>query len=71
MMIGTKTRRGRKKMEKKKFFREKGGEAHVVKEWDSDETSSDSNDEDNATVAINKGIIFWEHLEGCIGDPVK
>jgi hypothetical protein len=52
MMIGTKTRRGRKKMEKK------GGEAHVVKEWDSDETSSDSNDEDNATVAINKGIIF-------------
>jgi alanyl-tRNA synthetase len=47
-------------MEKKKFFHnKKGGEAHVSKEWDSDESSSsDFDDEDIATLAINKGILF-------------
>jgi hypothetical protein len=27
-------------------------------EWDSDETSTDSSDEDAANIAINKGLLF-------------
>jgi hypothetical protein len=34
---------GKKKMEKKKYYhKKKGGEAHMGKEWDSDESSTDS-----------------------------
>jgi hypothetical protein len=46
-------------MEKKKLFhKKKGGEAHVCKEWDFEESSSDSPEEDIAIVVINKGILF-------------
>jgi hypothetical protein len=39
-------KKGKKKMEKKKFFHKKmGGEAHINKEWDSHESSSDDDDE--------------------------
>jgi hypothetical protein len=46
-------------MEKKKYYnKKKGGEAHMGREWDSDESSTDSSDEDTANIAINKGLLF-------------
>jgi hypothetical protein len=46
-------------MEKKKYYKKKGGEAHMGREWDSDESSTDSSsDEDAANIAINKGLLF-------------
>jgi 3D (Asp-Asp-Asp) domain-containing protein len=48
---------GRK--EKKKYYKKKGGDAHVCREWDSDESSTDSSsDEDAVNIAINKGLLF-------------
>jgi hypothetical protein len=48
----------RKKKEKKKYYKKKGGDAHVCREWDSDESSTDSSDEDAANIAVNKGLLF-------------
>jgi hypothetical protein len=51
-------KRGKKK-EKKRYYKKKGGDAHVCREWDSDESSTDSSsDEDAANVAVNKGLVF-------------
>jgi hypothetical protein len=51
-------KRGRRK-EKKKYYKKKGGDAHVCREWDSDESSTDSfDDEDAANIAVNKGLLF-------------
>jgi hypothetical protein len=48
-----------KRREKKKYYKKKGGDAHVCREWDSDESSTDSSsDEDAANIAINKGLLF-------------
>jgi hypothetical protein len=47
-----------KKKEKKRYYKRKGGDAHVCREWDSDESSTDSSDEDDANIAVNKGILF-------------
>jgi hypothetical protein len=48
-----------KKKENKRYYRKKGGDAHVCREWDSDESSTDfSSDEDAANIAINKGLLF-------------
>jgi hypothetical protein len=47
-----------KRKEKKKYYKKKGGDAHVCREWDSDESSIDSFDEDAANVAVNKGLLF-------------
>jgi len=48
---------GRK--EKKRYYKKKGGDAHVCREWDSDESSSDSSsDEDAANIAVTKGLLF-------------
>jgi hypothetical protein len=47
-----------KKKEKKRYYK-KGGNAHICREWDSDESSTDSSsDEDAANIAINKGLFF-------------
>jgi hypothetical protein len=52
-------KKGKKKMEKKKYYKKKGGEAHMGREWDSDESSTDSSsDEDAANIAVNKGLLF-------------
>jgi hypothetical protein len=57
--IGTKTRKGKMKMEKQRYYKKKGGEAHMGREWDSDKSSTDSSDdEDAANIAINKGLLF-------------
>jgi hypothetical protein len=37
-------KRGKKK-EKKRYYKKKGGDAHVCREWDSDESSTDSSDD--------------------------
>jgi hypothetical protein len=37
----------------------KGGDAHVCREWDSDESSTDSSDDEDATnTAVTKGLLF-------------
>jgi hypothetical protein len=51
-------KRGKKK-EKKRYYKKKGGDAHVCREWDSDENSTDSSsDEDAANIAVNKELLF-------------
>jgi hypothetical protein len=48
-----------KKKEKKRYYKKKGGNAHICREWDSDESSTDfSYDEDAANIAVNKGLLF-------------
>jgi hypothetical protein len=47
-----------KRKEKKKYYKKKGGDAHVCREWDSDESTTDSSDEDAANIAVNKGLLF-------------
>jgi hypothetical protein len=48
-----------KKKEKKRYYKKKGGDAHVCREWDSDESSTDpSSDKDAANIAVNKGLLF-------------
>jgi hypothetical protein len=51
-------KKGRKK-EKKSYYKKKGSDAHVCREWDSNESSTDSSsDEDDANIAVNKGLLF-------------
>jgi hypothetical protein len=48
-----------KKKENKKYYKRKGGDAHVCREWDSDESTTDSSsDEDAANIAVTKGLLF-------------
>jgi hypothetical protein len=48
-----------KRREKKRYHKKKGGDAHVCREWDSDESSTDSSDdEDAANIAVTKGLFF-------------
>jgi hypothetical protein len=48
-----------KKKEKKRYYKNKGGDAHVCRGWDSDESSTDSSsDEDATNIAVNKGLLF-------------
>jgi hypothetical protein len=42
--------KGKKKMEKKRYYKKKGGEAHMGREWDSDE--------DTANIAVKKGLLI-------------
>jgi hypothetical protein len=43
-----------KRKEKKRYYKKKGGDAHVCREWDSDESSTDSSsDEDAANITVN------------------
>jgi hypothetical protein len=56
---GTTTRKARRKWRRKRYYKKKGGEARIGREWDSDESSTDSSsDEDAANIAINKGLLF-------------
>jgi hypothetical protein len=51
-------KRGKKK-KKKRYYKKKGGDAHIYREWDSDESSTDSSsDEDTANITVNKGLLF-------------
>jgi hypothetical protein len=47
------------KKEKKRYYKKKGGDAHVCREWNSDESSTDSSsNEDAANIAVKKGPLF-------------
>jgi hypothetical protein len=51
-------KRGKKK-EKKRYYKKKGGDAHVCREWDSNESSTESSsDEDAANITVNMGLLF-------------
>jgi hypothetical protein len=48
-----------KRREKKRYYKKKGSDAHVCQEWDSNESSTDSSDdEDAANITVNKGLLF-------------
>jgi hypothetical protein len=48
-----------KRREKKRYHKKRGGDAHVCREWDSNESSTDSSsDEDAANIAVTKGLLF-------------
>jgi hypothetical protein len=48
-----------KKKEKKRYYKKKGGDAHMCREWNSDERSTDSSSNEDATnIAVNKGLLF-------------
>jgi hypothetical protein len=48
-----------KKKEKKRYYKKKGSNAHVCREWDSNGSSTDSSfDEDAANIVVNKGLLF-------------
>jgi hypothetical protein len=51
--------KGKKRIKKKRYYKKKGGKAHMGRDWDSNESSTDSfSDEDAANIAINKGLLF-------------
>jgi hypothetical protein len=51
----------------KKYYKKKGGEAHMGREWDYDESSTDSSsDEDAAIIAVNKGLLFPNIGHNCL-----
>jgi hypothetical protein len=54
------------KKEKKKNYRKAKGEAHLGKEWDSDCSSSDSDDEGLAASAFNKSSLFPNKRHTCL-----
>jgi hypothetical protein len=54
------------KKEKKKNYRKAKGEAHLGKEWDSDCSSSNSDDEGLAALAFNKSSLFPNKRHTCL-----
>jgi hypothetical protein len=62
--------------EKKRYYKKKGGDAHVCREWDSDESSTDSSsdesstdsssDEDAANIVVTKGLLFSNIGHKCL-----
>jgi hypothetical protein len=54
------------KKEKRKSYRKVKGETHLGKEWDSDCSSSDSDDEGLAASAFNKSSLFPNECHTCL-----
>src|SRR6187455_3458338 len=54
------------KREKKKTYKKAKGEAHLGKEWDSDCSSSDSDNEGLAATAFNKSSLFPNERHTCL-----
>jgi hypothetical protein len=54
------------KREKKKVYKKAKGEAHLGKEWDSDCSSFDSDDEGLAASAFNKSSLFSNERHTCL-----
>jgi hypothetical protein len=54
------------KKEKKNSYMKAKGEAHLGKEWDSDCSSSDSDDEGLAALAFNKSSLFPNECHTCL-----
>jgi hypothetical protein len=59
-------KKGNKKMEKKIYYKKKGGEAHMGREWDFDESSIDSSDDDGTNIAVNKDLLFTNVGHKCL-----
>jgi hypothetical protein len=60
-------KKGKKK--EKMYYKKKGSDAHVCREWDSDESSTDSSDdEDAANIVVNKGLLFPNVGHKCFMD---
>jgi hypothetical protein len=57
---------GQEKSWKKKNYRKAKGEAHIGKEWDSDYSSSDSDDEGLAASAFDKSYLFPNKRHTCL-----
>jgi hypothetical protein len=57
-------KKGKKEM--KKNYKKAKGEAHIGKEWDSDYSSSDSDDEGLAALAFNKSFLFPNERYMCL-----
>jgi hypothetical protein len=56
-----------KRREKKRYHKKRGDDAHVCREWDSDESSTDSSsDEDAANIAVTKGLLFPNVVHKCL-----
>jgi hypothetical protein len=56
-----------KRREKKRYYKKKGGDAHVCREWNSDESSTDSSsDEDAANIVVTKGLLFSNVGHKCL-----
>jgi hypothetical protein len=51
-----------KRTEKKKYYKKKGSDAHVCREWDSDMSSTDSSSDEDA---VNKGLLFPNIAHKC------
>jgi hypothetical protein len=52
-------KKGKKKEKKRYYKKKKGGDAHICREWDSDESSTDSSSNEDATnITVNKGLLF-------------
>jgi hypothetical protein len=55
------------KRREKQYYKKNGGDAHVCQEWDSDESSTDSSsDEDATNIAVNKGLLFPNVSHKCL-----
>jgi hypothetical protein len=54
------------KRENKKVYKKAKGEAHLGKEWDSDSSSSDFDDEGLAATAFNKSSLFPNEHHTCL-----
>jgi hypothetical protein len=54
------------KKEKKKSYRKAKGKAHIKKEWDSDCSSTDSDDEGLAASTFNKSSLFPNERHTCL-----
>jgi hypothetical protein len=48
----------KERRKEKKTYYKKGGDAHVCREWDSDESTTDSSNEDVANIVVTKGLRF-------------
>jgi hypothetical protein len=51
---------------KKKFYKKKKGNAHIGKEWDSDCSSSNSNNEGLTTITFYKSSLFPNKRHMCL-----
>jgi hypothetical protein len=57
----------KKGKKKKRYYKKKGGETHMGREWDSDESSTDSSSDKDATnIAVNKGLLFPNVVHKCL-----
>jgi hypothetical protein len=59
------------KKERNKNYTKAEGEAHIGKEWDSNGSSSDSDDEGLAASAFNKSFLFPNECHMCLMAKVK